>query len=34
MIASNSAIEGRVPYSITGTPEMGADENEDIEERF
>jgi hypothetical protein len=30
----NSTIEGRVPYSITGTREMGADENEDIEERF
>jgi hypothetical protein len=28
------AIEGRVPYSIIGTPKMGADENEDIEERF
>jgi hypothetical protein len=27
-----SAIEGRVPYSIAGTPEMGADEKEDVEE--
>jgi hypothetical protein len=35
MIAnSSSTIEGRVPYSIVGTPEMGADEKEDIEERF
>ena len=30
----SSTIEGRVSESIVGTPEMGADKKEDIEERF